>query len=43
MDKRKGIAMWGRAAAYTLRRAKVVRGVITDMPFSLLKWSIERL
>ena len=26
----------GRAAAYTLRTGVVVRGVITDMPFSLL-------
>ena len=43
MDERNGKAMWGRAAAYTLRSARVVRGVTTGMPFSLLKWSILEL
>ena len=43
MDEIESEVMSGRAAAYTQNRAKVVRGVITDMPFSLLKWSMGRL
>jgi hypothetical protein len=40
---RRANAMSGRAATYTLPAQQVVRGVITDMPFSLLSWFTPRL
>ncbi len=35
--------MRGRAAAYTLRTGAVVRGVITGMPFSLLRCVVRAI
>ena len=36
-------AMQRRAAAYTLRKQRVVRGVITGVPFSLLSLTMPRI